>query len=154
MTMTSNPPATIDEASFTVRRTIHIAASIDKVWRTITEPTLISQWFGRADFAGTAVGSLGTLTWDDHGSFPVRIEAVDEPRSITYRWNEEPTAQLDESGSTVFTFTLEPAGDGTQLTVVETGFENLKDPAASLEDHREGWGSELDELVALLEGTA
>ena len=154
MTMTSNPPATIDEASFTVRRTIHIAASLDTVWRTITEPALISQWFGRADFAGTAAGSLGTLTWDDHGSFPVRIEAVDEPHSITYRWNQEPAAQLDEGGSTVFTFTLEPAGDGTQLTVVETGFENTSDPAANLEDHREGWGSELDELVTLLEGTA
>ena len=159
MTMTSNPPATIDEASFTVRRTIHIAASLDKVWRTITEPALISQWFGRADFAGTAPGSLGTLTWDDHGSFPVRIEAVDAPRSITYRWSNDcavgaPPETLDEPTSTVFTFTLEAMDVGTQLTVVETGFENTSAPLANLDDHRDGWNSELDELVALLEGSA
>ena len=42
--------------------------------------------------------------------------------------------------------------DGTELTVVETGFENTSDPAANLESHREGWDSELDKLVALLEG--
>jgi len=84
---------------------------------------------------------------------------VEEPRSISYRWSNDgalgviPTA-LDEQSSTVFTFTLEPTETGTQLTVVETGFENTSDAAANLEDHRGGWDFELDELVALLEGAA
>ena len=43
---------------------------------------------------------------------------------------------------------------GTQLTVVETGFETTSDPAANLESHRGGWDSELDELVAFVEGSA
>ena len=159
MTMTQNGPAVVDENAFTVRRTISINAPLEKVWAAITEPALISQWFGRAEFAGTGAGSLGTLTWDDHGSFPIRIEAVEEPRSISYRWSNDgalgviPTA-LDEQSSTVFTFTLEPTETGTQLTVVETGFENTSDAAANLEDHRGGWDFELDELVALLEGAA
>ena len=54
----------------------------------------------------------------------------------------------------MFTFTLEPVSNGTQLTVVETGFERTSDPAANLESHREGWDGELDKLVALLEGGA
>ena len=54
----------------------------------------------------------------------------------------------------MFTFTLEPAGDGTQLTVVETGFDNTSDPASNMADHAEGWVGELDKLVALLEGAA
>ncbi len=76
---------------------------------------------------------------------------------ISYRWSNDdalgtiPDA-LDEAHSTVFTFTLEPLADGTQLTVVETGFETTSDAAANLESHRQGWNSELDELVALLEG--
>jgi uncharacterized protein YndB with AHSA1/START domain len=159
MSMTTNQPSVIDENAFSVRRTIRIAADPGKVWATITQPALISQWFGRADFTGTAVGSLGTLTWDDHGSFPVRIEAIDEPRMISYRWSNDAASggipeSLDEEGSTVFTFTLEKVEGGTQLTVVETGFENTTDAAANLEDHRGGWDSELDELVALLEGAA
>ncbi|MEP6561594.1 MAG: hypothetical protein ABJD68_11065 [Nakamurella sp.] len=43
---------------------------------------------------------------------------------------------------------------GTQLTVVESGFETTSDPVANLESHRTGWDSELDQLVALLEGSS
>ncbi|HEX5859224.1 MAG TPA: SRPBCC domain-containing protein [Microbacterium sp.] len=65
-----------------------------------------------------------------------------------------PAETVDADHSTVFTFTLEAVADGTELTVVETGFETTSDPAANLESHREGWNSELDKLVALLEGGA
>ena len=51
----------------------------------------------------------------------------------------------------MFTFTLEPVGDGTQLTVVETGFETTSDPSGNLESHRLGWDEQLDRLVAELE---
>jgi len=159
MSETTNASAVADEGTFTVRRTIQINATPEKVWAAITEPALISQWFGRAEFAGSGPGAVGTLTWDDHGSFPVRIEAVDAPRSITYRWSNDdalgtPPETLDEATSTVFTFSLEAMDVGTQLTVVETGFENTSAPIANLDDHRDGWNSELDELVALLEGSA
>jgi hypothetical protein len=40
------------------------------------------------------------------------------------------------------------------LTVVESGFDTLSDPAASMESNRGGWNSELDELVAYLEGVS
>ena len=155
--MTINQLATIDGPAFTVRRTIDIAAPVHKVWIAITDPAHISQWFGRAEFAGSGAGALGTLSWDDHGSIPVRVEAVDEPHMITYRWSNDhalgtPPEALDVAHSTVFTFTLEPTPSGTQLTVVETGFENISDPQAELESHRGGWDFELDELVALLEG--
>ena len=159
MSETTNASAVTDEGTFTVRRTIYINATAKKVWAAITEPALISQWFGRAEFAGSGPGAAGTLTWDDHGSFPVRIEALDAPRSISYRWSNDcavgaPPETLDEPTSTVFTFTLEAMDVGTQLTVVETGFENTSAPLANLDDHRDGWNSELDELVALLEGSA
>lgn len=159
MTMTTNQPAVIDEGAFSVRRSIRIAADQAKVWATITQPDLISQWFGRADFDGTAEGAVGTLTWDGRGSLPVRIEAIDEPHSISYRWNNDDASglipdALDEPTSTVFIFTLEPVDGATLLTVVETGFENTSDPVANLGYHRSGWTSELDKLVALLEGTA
>ena len=155
----ANPTSVIDDATFSVRRTIHIAAPIEKVWEAITEPALISRWFGRADFPSTKVGANGTLSWDDYGSIPVRIEAIDAPRSITYRWSNDDAlgklpAVVDDGDSTVFTFTLDTEDDGTRLSVVETGFETTSDPVANLESHRGGWDSELDELVDLLESAA
>ena len=84
---------------------------------------------------------------------------MDAPRTVSYRWgNDDALGHLpdvvDDDHSTVFTFTLEPVANGTQLTVVETGFELTSDPAANLESHRQGWDGELDKLVALLEGGA
>jgi uncharacterized protein YndB with AHSA1/START domain len=157
VSMTNNQPSVVDANEFTVRRTIVIAAPIEKVWTAVTAPEHISRWFGRAELSRLGVGATGTLTWDDRGAVPVRIEAIEEPRMVSYRWsNEDDPAllpdEVDDEHSTVFTFTLEPVAGGTQLTVVETGFETTSDPAATLESHRAGWNEELDELVALLEG--
>ena len=48
--------------------------------------------------------------------------------------------------------TLEAIEGGTQLTVVESGFDTLSTPVESMESNRGGWDHELDELVAYLEG--
>ncbi|MGK9146103.1 SRPBCC domain-containing protein [Plantibacter flavus] len=157
--MTTNPDATIEEDAFAVRRTIRIDAPLDRVWAAVTEPTLISLWFGEAALQGSGVGAEGTLSWPDHGSIPFRVEAMDAPRSVTYRWCGDDSldvvpATIDDAHSTVFTFTLEAIEGGTQLHVLETGFETTSDPSANLTSHRDGWTSELDELVALLEGPA
>ncbi|WP_241245945.1 SRPBCC domain-containing protein [Microbacterium sp. 4R-513] len=157
--MTANPVSVVDEDRFTVRRTIHVAAPVEKVWSAVTAPEHISQWFGQARFEGSGVGARGTLTFPDYGAVPLRIEALDPERSVTYRWGNDdalgtPPAELDDARSTVFTFTLEPADGGTQLTVVESGFENTSDPASNLRAHSVGWNDELDKLVALLEGGA
>lgn len=159
MSMTVNPPSTVDEDAFAVRRTIRIAAPVEKVWAAITQPEHISVWFGRTVLDGAGVGAHGTMTFDGYGAVPLRVETIDEPRMVTYRWNNDdatgaPPAEFDEATSTVFTFTLEPADGGTQLTVVETGFERTSSPLENLRSHGEGWGSELDKLVALLEGAA
>ncbi|WP_211229287.1 SRPBCC family protein [Nakamurella lactea] len=154
--MTSNQQSVVDEDTFTVRRTILIEAPVEKVWTAVTAPEHISKWFGQAVFSGTAAGSTGTLTWPGNQPIPVRIEAVDEPRSVSYRWGNDdaagrPPADVDGGPSTVFTFTLETVPGGTRLTVVETGFETTSDPLANLESHRTGWDAELDTLVALVE---
>ena len=154
--MASNEQSVIDEATFSVSRSIRIAAPVDKVWRAVTEPEQISRWFGRAAFDGAGAGALGTLTWPDRDPIPVRIEAIDAPTMVSYRWNNDDASgvvpsTLHDATSTVFTFTLSPIDGGTLLTVVETGFENTSDPALNLEYHRGGWNGELDKLVALVE---
>lgn len=156
MSMTVNPSSVVDESAFTVRRTIRIAAPLEKVWQAVTEPAHISKWFGQASFEGSHAGALGTLTWPGRDPIPVRIEAIDPPRLVSYRWANDDASgvvpdTLDDATSTVFTFTLAEVDGGTELTVVETGFEHTSDPVANLADHRGGWDGELDKLVALLE---
>lgn len=156
MTMTDNPQSVIEADEFTVRRTIHIAAPLEKVWAAVTEPEHVSRWFGQLVLDGAGAGAAGTITFPDHGSIPVRIESIDPTTMVSYRWGNDDASgvipdTLDDATSTVFTFTLESIADGTQLTVVETGFDRTSDPTANMEDHRGGWNGELDKLVALLE---
>ena len=158
MTTTRDSSASVvDTATFTVRRTIEIAAPVGQVWAAVTEAEHISRWFGRAEISGRGAGATGSLSWPDHGPIPLRVEAFDAPHSVAYRWSNDDAlgtlpGELDVEHSTVFTFTLEPLPHGTRLTVVETGFDATSDPLANLEDHRKGWDAELDKLVALLEG--
>ena len=158
MTMTTNQPAVADLDGLTVTRAVTIAAPVEKVWAAITEPEHIARWFGqRAVLDELTVGGRGVFSFDGYGDFPVRIEELEPLRAIAYRWSNDNARALDPQDvdpdrSTVFRFTLEAIPEGTRLTVVESGFGTLADPAGSLESNRGGWTAELDELVAYVEG--
>lgn len=157
--MTRSEAAVVDEEGFSVRRSIRVEAPIAKVWQAVAEPEHISRWFGRTELAGTGVGATGTMTFPDYDVIPLRVEEFEAPHRITYRWNNDDALDalpdhIDEATSTVFTFTLQEIDGGTQLTVVESGFERTSDPRANMESHRTGWELELDKLVPLVEGAA
>ena len=152
---TGGDRAVLDGDAYTVTRSISIAASVEKVWLAITEPEHLSRWFGQTVLLGSGPGAVGTMTFEGYGAIPIRVEAIDAPWSVTYRWNNDDALgilppSVVESSSTIFTFTLEAHGAGTTLTVVESGFERTSEPEANLESHRRGWDLELDKLVALL----
>ncbi|GCE76069.1 SRPBCC family protein [Cellulomonas biazotea] len=147
------PVAVADVDTFTVTRTIHIDAPRDRVWLALTHEDHISSWFGdTATLPDRRVGGEGVFGWADHGDIPVRIEEYDEPAVFAYTWGAVGQPLLPEN-STLVRFTLDADGDATRLTVVETGFGTLtdRDPRTELDEHRKGWTSELDELVAHLE---
>jgi uncharacterized protein YndB with AHSA1/START domain len=162
MSMTDDQRTAIDGDAYTVRRSIHISAPIEKVWLTITEPEHISKWFTKAAVLdGAGVGATGIFTFSATDVIPVRIEEIDAPRMITYRWSNDDAAAakaggvrpdtIDDAHSLLIRFTLEPIDDGTRLTMVETGFETTIDPTFNLESHRGGWDELLDRLVAHFE---
>ncbi len=155
MSATPNPPATIDVEAFSVSRTVVIAAPLSKVWRAITDPEHIAKWAGsHASISALEVGGAGTWIFEGYGTVPLVIEEVDPPQSIAYRWGNLTSPDIDPVASTVFRFALAPVEGGTELTVVETGFQNLEDPPARMEDNRGGWTSEIDELIAYLESAS
>ncbi|RWZ46238.1 hypothetical protein ELQ90_15835 [Labedella phragmitis] len=159
MSAIENDQSVVDAGAFTVRRSIAIAAPLEKVWAAVTEPEHVSRWFGRLVLDGSGPGASGTISWPEHAPIPIRVEAVDAPRSISYSWGNDDASDtapvsLEDAQPTVFTFTLESVSTGTLLTVVEAGFEATSDPLANLESHRQGWNIELDKLAALVEGEA
>ncbi|TFD54163.1 ATPase [Cryobacterium sp. Hh7] len=140
----------------TVTRTVHIEASRAHVWKALTDPEVMVKWFGDGvEFAALEPGATGSIHWDDYGSFPIEITEVVPDGSFGFRWSGIPAEQLDEY-STHVRFTIADAGSGTDVTVIESGFDTL--PGGTryrrerLEQNREGWDVELDELADLFEG--
>ena len=141
----------------TIVRTIRIEAPRARVWAALTEPALIDEWFGDATrLSALEVGGTGQFDWEDYGSFPMEITEIEPMDVFAYRWSGIPAEELAEGAQTLVTFTLADDGAGTQLTVVESGFEHLTGGTvyrrARLDQNREGWDIELDELAGYLEG--
>lgn len=153
---TTDQQATIDTETFQVTRTLRIDAAPPAVWAALTRDDLIAQWFGQsARLPERRVGGEGTFGFDGYGEFAVRIEEYDEPAVFAFTWTNQAGEALRPDNSTLVRFTLIPEGDGTTLTVVESGFDRLGDGArAAMDANRGGWTSELDELVAFLAGDA
>jgi len=140
----------------TVTRTVRIEASRASVWNALTDPEVMVKWFGDGvGFTALEPGATGSIDWDDYGSFPIEITEVVPDASFGFRWSGIPAEKLDEY-STHVRFTISDAGTGTDVTVIESGFDTL--PGGTryrrerLEQNREGWDVELDELALLLEG--
>ena len=136
-----------------IEREILIEAPAEVVWRTITEPGQMSQWFAdRVDLV-VEPGVHGYMGFGDQGG-PVVVETVDPPTRFSFRWNhprgEEPVA----GNSMLVEFTLTPVGDErTHVRVTESGHELRGWPEAEKQrygdEHREGWGEYLDRLAGV-----
>ncbi len=69
-----------------IEREVLVEAPAEVVWRTITEPDQISQWFAdRVDLV-VETGAHGYMQFGDQGG-PVVVETVDRPRRFSFRWN-------------------------------------------------------------------
>jgi uncharacterized protein YndB with AHSA1/START domain len=130
-----------------IERDITIDAPVQRVWAVLTEPRHVGAWFGSGEPAEIDLRPGGTMHLDhgEHGQFPTRIEKVDPPHYFAYRWaSAYPGEPATEDNSTLVEFFLEPAGDGTRLRLVESGFAALTIPAehaatAGYESHSAGW---------------
>lgn len=128
--------------TFSIERTLDLAAPPDRVWRALTESDELAAWFPQRASLPTTVGEVGWLEWDGHPRSRVRIEAFEPERYVAWNWGEEPGPGADDPG-TLVEWWLEPgARGGTRLRLRESGLRT----EANLRDNTGGWFSELREL--------
>ena len=139
-----------------IERETLIAAPLERVWSLVAEPGF---WVAdKANLPGTVArqGESMVARNAEYGDFPVRVEKVEPPTYLAYRWASAfPGEDLREDNSTLVEFTLTREGDQTRLRVVESGFaalaasEELRSQA--VKDNTGGWPQELDALRARAE---
>jgi uncharacterized protein YndB with AHSA1/START domain len=134
-----------------IERVVEIAKPPAAVWTALTTAEGLAAWFGQKATVDLRPGGSISMSWDSGDRADMRIERIEEPSVFGFTW---PVSGLpeDDPRRTYVEFTLEPAGTGTRLSVVESGFAQL--PADVHETahggNTEGWAHELGELVAYL----
>jgi uncharacterized protein YndB with AHSA1/START domain len=137
-----------------IEKDVMIAAPVERVWELLTNAEHVGRWFGNA---GAEIdlrpGGTLSLSWSGYGTFHGRVEAVEPPHRVCYRWlsTRDLQAEPTPANSTLIEFTLAAEGDGTRVAVVESGFDRLdvdaEERAAALASNTEGWTKELSELA-------
>ncbi len=140
-----------------IERDALIAASLERVWSLVAEPGFwVSQeasiWAGDDAGLAGAVASEGSSVMTKNpqvGEVAVRVEKVEPPTYVAYRWSSAfPGQELSEDNSTLVEFTLSTEGDKTRLRVVESGFaalagsEELREKTVRF--NTEGWPQVFD----------
>jgi uncharacterized protein YndB with AHSA1/START domain len=135
-----------------IERTVELAHPPERVWAALTTAGGLAAWFGNEATIDLRPGGSVRMRWTDGPPVEMRVERVEEPTVFGYTW---PIYGLpeDDPRRTYVEFTLEPAGAGTRLTVVESGFAQLPEDAhrKAYDGNARGWASELAELVAYLD---
>jgi uncharacterized protein YndB with AHSA1/START domain len=126
-----------------IEKTILLRAPLKRVWRALSDSTEFGSWFGmrfNAPFAPgatmTAVIVPTTVNQEvakmqklyEGISFEIKIEQMQAERLFSFRWHPgavEPGIDYASEPTTLVVFTLEKAPDGVQLTVSESGFEQI-----------------------------
>ncbi len=131
-----------------IDRTIEIKAPPDRVWRALTSAKELSAWFEVTIEGEIAPGNQAWMTsvHAQHAGQRFRVWFVEmtPPRRFVWQWHPgavDPSVDYSREPRTTVTFTLEPSGAGTRLSVAETGFDeiSLARRAKVYGDNSQGW---------------
>lgn len=145
--------------SNTIEREIHISGPVEQVWERLTDARFLGEWFGNGEPVQLDLRPGGLLLFDHgvHGALPARIDTVEPPGKLSYRWSQG-VAAGEEPGpdnATLVEITLTADGGGTVARFRETGFANLPLPEAHLrtryEQNSTGLPAKLEQLKQSVE---
>ena len=138
---------------------VDLDAPRSRVWRALTDYRQFNQWFGVAlatPFApGAAVsGSLSSPKYS-HIVLTLWVESMEPERFFSFRWHPyaiEEGVDYAAEPTTLVTFTLEEAGAGTHLTIVESGFDAIPESrrAKAFGMNERGWAAQAENIRKFL----
>jgi uncharacterized protein YndB with AHSA1/START domain len=137
-----------------IEKTVKLRATRQRVWRALTDFEEFGAWF-RVKLAGPFVAGksvTGQITYPgyEHLTMTVWVEKMEPEKLFSFRWHPGAVDEREVAGepTTLVEFALEDTRDGTQLTVIESGFDKL--PAARRSEafrmNDQGWNEQVQNI--------
>ena len=135
-----------------IEKKIFLRAPRARVWRAIASPEEFGTWFGAKLDGAFEPGARvpGRITIKGYENLPMEIviDRVEPEGLFSYRWHPyavDPKVDYSSEPMTLVEFRLVEVPGGTELTVIESGFDRV--PAArraeAIKMNTGGWESQL-----------
>ena len=142
-----------------IEKTVRLKAPLERVWHAISDATQFGAWFGmrlEGQFAaGERIrGAIAPTQVDPEVArmqepwvgkrCDLLVETMEPMRRFAFRWHPyavDEDKDFSTEPSTLVTFVLEATPEGTELTIIESGFDRLpaERRARAFEDNSQGW---------------
>jgi uncharacterized protein YndB with AHSA1/START domain len=155
-----------------IEKVVVLKASRERVWKAISDSSLLGIWFG-AEFdgpfeAGKKVSGRIVPTKMDpetakfqeaHRGMPMvwEVVAIEPMTRFAYRWHPgavDLSVDYSKEATTLVELRLEDASGGTKLTITESGFEHipLARRAQVFDGNSQGWAAQARLIAKYVEG--
>lgn len=138
-----------------IEKQVTLDAPRARVWRALTDVTEFSAWFGVSlatpfEPGAEVSGHLSSRKYE-HVALTIWVESMDSPRFFSFRWHPyamEPGVDYASEPTTLVSFTLEEVDAGTQLTIVESGFDAIPESrrAEAFGMNSKGWNGQAENI--------
>ena len=138
-----------------VEKRIELKAPVARVWRALTDHREFGEWF-RVKIDGPFVAgevSRGHITHPgyEHLQWEAVVKSIEPERLFSFTWHPyaiDPKVDYSKEPQTLVEFRLEKTGEGTLLTVTESGFDKI--PAGRRSEafrmNENGWAQQLKNI--------
>jgi uncharacterized protein YndB with AHSA1/START domain len=143
-----------------IEKTIDLNAPVERVWRALTDYREFGAWF-RVNLEGPFVPgevASGNIVYPgyEHVVMRVKVTRMEAPRYFAFTWHPyavDPDVDYSGETPTLVEFRLEPALNGTRLTVVESVFEAVPAHrrAEAFRMNEGGWEEQMRNIKAHVE---
>jgi uncharacterized protein YndB with AHSA1/START domain len=126
-----------------IEKKVVLRAPLDRVWRAITDSAEFGLWFGvkfdspfrpgaamHGQIVGTTVDPEVAQAQQAHKDvkFSITIEQIVPQRLFSFRWHPndvDPNVDASQEPTTLVSFALAEVAGGVELTVTESGFDQI-----------------------------
>ncbi|MFZ5896114.1 MAG: SRPBCC family protein [Myxococcota bacterium] len=155
-----------------IEKKIVLRAPHERVWRAITDSKQFGTWFG-VDFDGpfvagtklngrivpTKVDPVVAKAQEPHAGKPFvcLVERIEPMSHFSFRWHPydvDPNVDTSKEPTTLVVFELQPVSAGIELTISESGFDQIpiERRAEAFASNQEGWAAQSKLIEKYLAG--